>query len=128
MSTRPYPQLLTKAEEASLLARAEQLWRDLQQNQLGGYSGPNRPFWIVGEIKVAIEEFGNRDIGWRWSPNARKAALPFRCTEIADQVVPEYRADNAQHTGCGSHTAKRWQAAWDAACVALGGDPAEHRG
>lgn len=50
-----------------------------------------------------------------------------RCTEIADQVVPEYRADNARHTGCGTHTAKRWQAAWDGACIALGGDPKESR-
>lgn len=127
MTARPYPQPLTKDEEARLLARAEQLWRDLERNQLGGYSGINRPFWIVGEFKVAIEEFGNRDIGWRWSKNERAAALPFRCTEIADQAVPEYRAADARHSGCTSHTAKRWQAAWDAACIALGGDPADHR-
>jgi hypothetical protein len=32
--------------EASDLERAEQLWRELQEDNLGGYSGINRPFWI----------------------------------------------------------------------------------
>ena len=52
-----------------------------------------------------------------------------RCTEIADRVVPQYRDDNQRQPGysCTSHTAKRWQAAWDGAMVALGGDPAEYR-
>lgn len=47
-----------------------------------------------------------------------------RCTEIADQVVPEYRAAAMPCTG---FAATKWQAAWDAACIALGGDPAEYR-
>lgn len=47
-----------------------------------------------------------------------------RCTAIADKVVPAYRADHARHTGCTSHTAKRWQAAWDGAWHALGGPAA----
>ncbi len=49
-----------------------------------------------------------------------------RCTVIADQVVPEYR-DGKRSYVCGGVVAKRWQAAWDAAYTALGGDPAWHR-
>lgn len=52
--------------------------------------------------------------------------LTRRCVEIADQVVPEYR-NGKRPASCTGHHAKRWQAAWDGACVALGGDPAEHR-
>ena len=48
-----------------------------------------------------------------------------RCAEIADQVVPEYRGGKPR--SCTGHYAKRWQAAWDGACVALGGDPARYR-
>lgn len=48
-----------------------------------------------------------------------------RCTEIADKVVPEYRGGKPRC--CTGHIAKRWQAAWDGACVALGGDPAGYR-
>lgn len=50
-----------------------------------------------------------------------------RCTEIADQVVPEYRPGKPPYPSCTGIYAKRWQAAWDAACIALGGDPAEYR-
>lgn len=52
--------------------------------------------------------------------------LEQRCIDIADQVVPEYRTQGRYHA-CGSHTAQRWQTAWDGACSALGGDPAEYR-
>ncbi len=53
-----------------------------------------------------------------------------RCTEIADQVVPEYRDGQIANglCSCDAPTAKRWQAAWDGACIALGGDPKEYRG
>jgi hypothetical protein len=47
-----------------------------------------------------------------------------RCTQIADKVVPQYRYGNY---GCTGILAKRWQAAWDAACLALGHDPATYR-
>lgn len=56
-----------------------------------------------------------------------RAAIGQRCTEIADQVVPEFRATPTGR-GFQSHKATKWQAAWDAACIALGGDPAEYRG
>lgn len=52
--------------------------------------------------------------------NARPKPHDQRCTEIADKVVPEYR-DGKRSYSCGGHTAKRWQAAWDAASVALRG-------
>lgn len=67
MSERPYPKLLSDDEHKSLLARAERLWTDLQENNLGGYGGINRPFWIVAQFKAVIEEFGYRDIGQTWS-------------------------------------------------------------
>jgi hypothetical protein len=50
------------------------------------------------------------------------AALNTRCTQIADQVVPEYRARNKSYS-CTGGMAKRWQAAWDGACAALGYNP-----
>lgn len=64
-------------------------------------------------------------------------ALPSRCTEIADQVVPGCRTHidfatvtytKRQHLQwCDDRIAVMWTAAWDAACIALGGDPAEFR-
>jgi hypothetical protein len=65
--TRPYPELLDRDEQHALLQRAEQLWSDLQRNDLGGYSGINRPFYILNEFKRVIEEFGHRDVGLHWS-------------------------------------------------------------
>lgn len=52
-----------------------------------------------------------------------------RCLEIADRVVPEYRREQPGRANysCTGVYAKRWQAAWDGACIALGGDPADHR-
>ncbi|AOR76559.1 hypothetical protein [Novosphingobium resinovorum] len=54
-------------------------------------------------------------------------SLVKRCTEIADKVVPKYRnPPKGRSYSCSSHTAKLWQAAWDGACVALNGNPAEY--
>ena len=92
MDTRPYPELLSDAEQKTLLARAEQLWRELQADNLGGFSGINRPFWIAAEFKSVIEEFGHRDVGLQWSKNdldaakERIAALPTTRTIPADDV------------------------------------------
>lgn len=72
--TRPCPDKLTPEEEKALLARAERLWRELEENRLGGFSGCNRPFWILAEFKSMIEEFGRRDVGQKWSLDALKAA------------------------------------------------------
>jgi len=40
-------------------------------------------------------------------------------TQIADQVVPEYRGGKRGYS-CSSHTAKRWGAAYDAAAAVIG--------
>ena len=68
-STRPYPDLLNAGERADLLSQAEQLWRDLQANDLGGFSGINRPFYILNRFEGVIEQFGGRDVGLQWSKN-----------------------------------------------------------
>lgn len=47
-------------------------------------------------------------------------------TRIADQVEPRFR-HGARSYGCGGHVAKLWGAAWEGACIALGGDPAAYR-
>lgn len=57
---------------------------------------------------------------------ADRKTLSDRCTKIADQVVPRYR--QLPYPSCGGTIATQWQAAWDGACIALGGDPAEYRG
>lgn len=49
-----------------------------------------------------------------------------RCGRIADEVVPAYRDGKCRY-GCTGTVAKRWQAAWDGACVALGHDPQRYR-
>jgi len=74
---RTPPDLLSRAEEADLLADAEILWRNLQANTLGGFSGRNRPFYILAEFKHVIEKYGHRDVGLTWSNDAR-AALATR--------------------------------------------------
>ncbi len=74
--TRPYPDLLSEDESKALLKRAEQLWNDLQEDRLGGYSGPNRPFWILAEFQSVIEAFGQRDLGRTWTKDQLDAAKP----------------------------------------------------
>jgi hypothetical protein len=56
----------------------------------------------------------------------KRAAVAGRCTVIADEVVPEYRGSKRSYS-CTGRVAKRWQAAWDGACVALGGNPESYR-
>lgn len=69
MSDRVAPQLLDNEEKKSILKDAENLWEDLQKNNLGGYSDGNRPFYILHTFKVIIEKYGNRDVGLNWSKN-----------------------------------------------------------
>jgi hypothetical protein len=68
--------LLDCAEQLALLDRAEALWSDLQANNLGGYSGCNRPFYILNEFKRVIEEFGGRDVGLHWTTDHLDAERP----------------------------------------------------
>ena len=73
MEQRPYPELLSPDEARALLKKAEELWSDLQEDKLGGFSGINRPFWILSQFKQVIEEFGHRDVGQHWSKNQLEA-------------------------------------------------------
>lgn len=56
--------------------------------------------------------------------------LVQRCTAIADQAVPQYRTPKpgGGYYTCTGIYAKRWKAAWDGACIALGGNPQDHVG
>lgn len=58
--------LLSNDEQRTLLTKAENLWRRLQKNDLGGYSDGNRPFYIFEMFKEVIEDYGKRDIGQRY--------------------------------------------------------------
>jgi hypothetical protein len=71
---RLYPQLFSEEEKQRLLKKAEELWGDLERNKLGGFSGINRPFLILGVFKEVIEEYGGRDVGLNWSYDALRAA------------------------------------------------------
>lgn len=76
---RTYPRLLSEDEKKSLLEKAENLWRALEENNLGGFSGINRPFLILNEFRETIEQYGCRDTGLTWSANdLRKAKPPER--------------------------------------------------
>jgi hypothetical protein len=75
-TTRPYPELLSEQERASLLAEAEALWVDLLRNDLGGFSNGNRPFHILHHFERVIEKYGHRDVGLTWSKNELDAAAP----------------------------------------------------
>ena len=66
---RPYPELLSSEEAKELLSIAENLWTDIQEDELGGYSGVNRPIYIINSFKAVIEQFGRRDVGQHWSKN-----------------------------------------------------------
>lgn len=72
---RPYPELLSNDEQREMLTLAEQLWSDLQDNNLGGFSGCNRPFYILHEFHRVIEQYGHRDTGLHWSKDQLDAAL-----------------------------------------------------
>lgn len=82
--TRPPLQLLSKEERLSILSEAEQLWSDLETNDLGGFSNINRPFWILFAFKQVIEKYGNRDVGLTWSQDDLKAAGVIPSEDTAD--------------------------------------------
>lgn len=78
LEERPYPHLLSEAETNSLLLKAENLWSALKENKLGGFSGINRPFFILNEFKEIIEEYGCRDVGLTWSYNDLQKSKTLR--------------------------------------------------
>lgn len=71
---RAYPDLLSEAERKQILADAEWLWKRLEANDIGGFSGINRPFYILHAFKEVIEKYGRRDVGLSWSKNDLDAA------------------------------------------------------
>lgn len=85
-------ELLTPAETRSLQSLAERLWRDLQANQLGGYSDGNRPFFIRDAFREVIEKFGRRDTGWTWTPQ-QIAAESERLRPLASCRCPAGRGE-----------------------------------
>lgn len=91
MGGRPYPELLSKEESKRLLTIAENLFDDLMQNQLGGFSGINRPFWILSHFKQVIEEFGHRDVGRHWSKDALEAHPDHPKEPTAPKPVDEVK-------------------------------------
>lgn len=96
---REPPKLLSEEEGKSLLEKAECLWKDLQANNLGGFSGPNRPFYILHEFRRVIEEYGGRDVGLKWSKNQLDAlATPARTDETAplQKRIAELEAEVAR--------------------------------
>ena len=69
-----FPDLLSVSEQQEILLDAEILWSELQKNELGGFSGQNRPFYILHAFKTVIEKYGKRDVGLKWSNNDLDAA------------------------------------------------------
>jgi hypothetical protein len=51
-----------------------------------------------------------------------KLELNTRCAQIADRLVPQYR-DGGKNYSCHGGVARRWQAAFEGACIAFGHDP-----
>jgi hypothetical protein len=62
----------------------------------------------------------------RTSGSSSKSSIAARCTQVADAVVPQYRGGKKSYS-CTGTVARHWQAAWDGACIALGGDPQDRR-
>jgi hypothetical protein len=81
-----------------------------------------QPGWLAKSLANASRQYHDLPASLRTCSisSARSILIERAALSIADQVVPTYRAPNARHTGCSSHTAKRWQAAYDAARIALG--------
>jgi hypothetical protein len=61
----PGLEMLSDEERRALLTKAENLWRALEGNNLGGYSSQNRPFYIFEAFREVIEDFGQRNTGYR---------------------------------------------------------------
>jgi hypothetical protein len=53
-------------------------------------------------------------------------SIDDRCSQFANVIVPEFKGGNKSYS-CTGDVAKRWQAAWDGACMALGHDPRDYR-
>ena len=117
------PELLSDEEKRLLLSEAEELWRDLEKNNLGGYSGVNRPFYILHEFKRVIEKYGNRDLGMLWSRSHLQALLSEAGTPQPWRTVPlEPTAAMIEAANeCEASWKSIWSAMLDAAPARLSG-------
>lgn len=129
--TRPYPDLLSEAERIDILSDAEGLWRALEANNLGGFSGHNRPFYILHAFKQVIEKYGKRDVGLTWSKNALDEAAPSPEPNLLVDTGCKDKDGNALYLGDriryrleGSHTKREYwnpeyEIIWDAPSFTL---------
>jgi len=78
---------------------------------------------IHAEIEAALKAAGLEVVIYR-ARDIVDRSRNARAIEIADRVVPEYRntASGAPSYSCSGHTAKRWEAAFDGARLALGAE------
>lgn len=87
--------LLSSQEGAALFKYAEETWSDLKNDDLGGFSGGNRPFWLLHAFKQVIETFGRRDVGLHHTQNELEAigAFAAKKPQVWDTI------DTAPHDG-----------------------------
>lgn len=101
-------------------------WREICQRELLHHVEKGDPLDVTGFAAFCWHH------GWPASEPAVDGAPPDDakgldrlCTIIADQAVPAYRSGKPFYS-CTGYIAKRWQAAWHGACIALGGNPADY--
>ena len=82
------------------------------------------------EIGEYLDAADGELIEWLWNHRHAIAArfpadIDARSLAIADQAVPQHRSEKpgGGYYSCTGIYAKRWQAAYDAAQLALGGNP-----
>lgn len=76
---------------------------------------------LVNEIEqqARAEAMKRRQDGPIAVTRENKPAIDRSCVEIADRVVPDFRG---KRKSCTSQAARKWQAAYDAAKIALVGE------
>lgn len=78
---QPQERLTTAPFRKHLLLEAERLWQDLQRDELGGYSGINRPF----HIRNVFEQICLRLLGLEQMPKADPVVTDDRMWELMEQ-------------------------------------------
>jgi hypothetical protein len=102
------------------------LWLDRQLDQYQKLGGVDDAFARERDLLTNVMRvLDGRPVEDRQA-NLPKATLEERCARIADTVVPGFRTLRSG-ASCTSAAGKRWGAAWDAACIALGGVPADYK-
>ena len=112
MTNLKLPELLSDEEKRLLLSEAEELWSDLEKNNIGGYSGVNRPFYILHEFKRVIEKYGNRDLGMLWSRWHLRALLSEAGSPRQWRTVPVEPTPSMIEAG--NECEASWKSIWPA--------------